>query len=244
MPAGGRLTIETSNAQVDAAYAAANPGVRPGDFVMVAVSDNGVGMLPDVAKRVFEPFFITKEVGKGTGLGLSMVYGFVSQSGGHVKVYSEPEQGTSVRMYLPRAGDAAKPSAAAKNGGDLDRASGEIILLVEDDELVRTYAAGQLTNLGYTLLLAGNGPEAVEMLAGEAKFDLLFTDMIMPGGMTGRDVAERARELRPGIPVLYTSGYTQDAIIHQGRLDAGVHLLSKPYRLADLARKVREVLDG
>jgi PAS domain S-box-containing protein len=252
MPDGGRLTIETANAELDESYAAINPDARPGCYVMVAVSDTGAGMSPDVMARAFEPFFTTKDVGKGTGLGLSMVYGFVKQSEGHARIYSEVGVGTVVRLYLPRSEEVvtAAPSPAAAPA-ELPVGS-ETILLVEDDSLVRTYAAAQLGALGYGVVTAENAQQAIEAIERGCVPDLLFTDMIMPGGMNGRELAEQVLGRCPGIKVLYTSGYAHGAIDgspensvhvgHQGRHQVR-HLLGKPYRRRDLAAKVREVLD-
>ncbi|MEX2200756.1 MAG: ATP-binding protein [Dongiaceae bacterium] len=242
MPKGGRLTIETANVYLDEAYVAGQIEVEPGEYVMVAVSDSGTGMDGTTLERVFEPFFTTKEVGKGSGLGLSMVYGFVKQSNGHVRIYSEAGQGSTVKLYLPRARaederrDAA-PANAVTAGGR------ERILLVEDDELVRDHVARQLSSLGYDVVTARDGSEAIDVLKRGDHFDLLFTDVVMPGGIGGRQLAEAAQKLRPDLPVLFTSGYTENAIVHNGRLDPGVHLLQKPYRRQDLATKVRAVLD-
>jgi CheY-like chemotaxis protein len=208
---------------------------------MVAVSDTGTGMDAATLERAFEPFFTTKEVGKGSGLGLSMVYGFVKQSRGHVRIYSEPGHGTTVKLYLPRAGAEADADAPAAAPADPERGSGRI-LIVEDDALVRENAVEQLRSLGYDVVAAGSGSEALAALEKGEAFDLLFTDVVMPGGMNGRELAERALALRPGLPVLYTSGYTENAIVHHGRLDRGVDLLAKPYRRQDLAAKVRAVL--
>jgi PAS domain S-box-containing protein len=244
MPDGGRLTIETANAELDQEFADSNPDVRAGSYVMVAVGDTGAGMASDVLAHAFEPFFTTKEVGKGTGLGLSMVYGFVTQSGGHVRIYSEVGVGTVVRLYLPRSKElaaAAPPPAAAS--AELPMGT-ETILLVEDDSLVRTYAAAQLRSLGYRVVAAENAQLAIEAVEAGCEPDLLFTDMIMPGGMNGRDLAEHLRRRQPGLKVLYTSGYAHGAI--DGRPDrTGTvrHLLGKPYRRRGLATKVREVLD-
>jgi PAS domain S-box-containing protein len=244
MPDGGRLTIETANAELDQEFADSNPDVRAGSYVMVAVGDTGAGMAPDVLAHAFEPFFTTKEVGKGTGLGLSMVYGFVTQSGGHVRIYSEVGVGTVVRLYLPRSKElaaAAPPPAAAS--AELPMGT-EMILLVEDDSLVRSYAAAQLRSLGYRVVAAENAQRAIEAVEEGCEPDLLFTDMIMPGGMNGRDLAEHLRRRQPGLKVLYTSGYAHGAI--DGRPDrTGTvrHLLGKPYRRRGLATKVREVLD-
>ena len=192
---------------------------------------------------MFEPFFTSKEVGKGTGLGLSMVYGFVKQSGGHIKVYSEVGHGTTIKIYLPRAdvtaAAAAEPAAASPMPGGR-----ETILVVEDDRLVRDYVEAQLTSLGDPTLAASNAAEALETRRAGAQFDLLFTDVIMPGGMNGRELTDEIARLRPGIKALFTSGYTEDAIVHHGRLDPGVALLNKPYRKKDLAEKIRQVIDA
>jgi len=205
--------------------------------VMIAVSDTGDGIPAAIRDRVFDPFFTTKGVGKGTGLGLSMVYGFVKQSNGHIKIYSEEGHGTTIKIYLPRAGaqadEAAVQPAAAIEGG------AERILVVEDDPLVRNYVAAQLTSLGYTTITAANAAEALTRIDDGEPFDLLFTDVIMPGTINGRQLADEALRRRPGIAVLFTSGYTENAIVHHGRLDPGVLLLAKPYRKSDLARMVR-----
>lgn len=244
MPDGGQLTIETANAELDEDFAASNPDVQPGCYIMVAVGDTGAGMSPDVIARAFEPFFTTKDVGKGTGLGLSMVYGFVKQSDGHVRIYSEVGVGTVVRLYLPRSKDVATAvPAPAAAPAELPTGT-ETILLVEDDALVRTYASAQLRALGYRVVAAENAQRAIEAVEQGCAPDLLFTDMIMPGGMNGRDLAERLRRFRPGLKVLYTSGYAHGAIDGAPDNAAPVgHLLGKPYRRRGLASKVREVLD-
>jgi PAS domain S-box-containing protein len=243
MPGGGKLTLETGNVMFDDAYAEQNAEAQPGPYVMVAVSDTGTGIPAALRDKVFEPFFTTKEVGKGTGLGLSMVYGFVKQSGGHVKIYSEEGFGTTIKLYLPRAAGEAKPVAEA--APTAPRATGhESILVVEDDRMVRDYVVGQLRSLGYAATAASNAAEALKILDGGAAPDLLFTDVIMPGGVDGRQLADQARRRRPSLKVLFTSGYTQTAIVHHGRLDPGVLLLAKPYRKIDLARKIRTALDG
>jgi signal transduction histidine kinase len=241
MPDGGRLTIETGHAHLSNEYAEQNADVRPGQYVMLAVSDTGTGIPAEHLRRVFEPFFTTKAKGKGTGLGLSMIYGFVKQSGGHVSVYSEPGAGTTFRLYLPRAPEPARsashrPSVAPPMGGS------EVVLLVEDDPLVRQYAMEQLTALGYRVVESASGARALAVLQMGEPVDLIFTDVVMPG-MSGRQLADQALALRPGIRVLFTSGYTENAIVHHGRLDPGVQLLSKPYRREDLARMVRDALD-
>ncbi len=244
MPEGGRLTIELANVHLDQSYARQNTEVIVGQYVMVAVSDSGTGMAPDVVARAFEPFFTTKDAGKGSGLGLSMVYGFIKQSGGHVQIYSEPGHGTTIKLYLPRAN--ADDEAALLPRARANRIPGgaECILLVEDDQHVREYVLEQLQILGYRVIVANNGPQALDMLKQIADIDLLFTDIVMPGGMNGRQLADAAKALRPGLKVLFTSGYTENAIVHHGRLDRGVHLLSKPYRRQELAVKIRKVLDG
>ncbi|OOG23690.1 hypothetical protein B1C78_10410 [Thioalkalivibrio denitrificans] len=240
---GGFLTIETANAVLDEHYADTHMEVNPGEYVLLSVTDTGEGIAPEILDKVFEPFFTTKGAERGTGLGLSMVHGFVKQSGGQISIYSEPGHGTTVRLYLPRAAHTDMKDAAATTDAGTRRGD-EIILLVEDDRLVRRYAQEQLSALGYTVLVATNAHEALGVLHEHLNVDLLFTDVVMPGGMNGRELADAARALHPDIRVLYTSGYTQNAIVHQGRLDTGVLLLAKPYRQADLARKVREALDG
>lgn len=242
MPAGGRLTIEIANAQLDGDYVATNPDATPGDFVLVAVSDSGSGMTPDVILRAFDPFFTTKEVGKGSGLGLSMVHGFVHQSGGHVKIYSELGHGSSIKMYLPRATGAAEDVAPVKAAPPAIPSGSASILVVEDDSMVRNHVAAQLVRMGYTVAVADSGKAGLALLA-ERKFDLLFTDVVMPGGMTGRDLAAEAMHRFPAMKVLLTSGYTQNAFQHQDHL-GGLHLLSKPYRQHELAAKLREILDA
>jgi PAS domain S-box-containing protein len=241
MADGGRLTIETANAHIDESYAEQHVEVSAGQYVMISISDSGAGMPPEVASRAFEPFFTTKPVGKGSGLGLSMVYGFVKQSGGHVKIYSEPGQGTNVKIYLPRSDGEAADAPATRRSAD-DQRGNELILLVEDNDLVRSYVDGQLKSLGYRVIAVDNGPAAMEILRSGEAVDLLFTDVVMPGGLNGRQLAEEARKLNPALKVLFTSGYTENAIVHHGRLDRGVHLLSKPYRRQELAAKVRLVL--
>jgi CheY-like chemotaxis protein len=240
MPSGGRLTIETANAELDENCAASNPDVRTG-YVMIAIADTGSGMAPDVLARAFEPFFTTKDVGKGTGLGLSMVYGFVKQSEGHVRIYSDIGVGTVVRLYLPPSKDAAVP--AVTRPVQLPTGT-ETILLVEDDALVRASASGQLAALGYRVVAAEDARRAIEMIEHGCAPDLLFTDMIMPGGMNGRELAEHLHRRHPGLKVLYTSGHAHGAVTGEPAGAAQVrHVLGKPYRRHDLATKVREVLD-
>jgi signal transduction histidine kinase/CheY-like chemotaxis protein len=242
MPDGGKLTIETRNIVLDDEYASINPDVVAGNYVMVAVTDSGLGIPAGNLDRVFEPFFTTKEVGKGTGLGLSMVYGFVKQSNGHIKIYSEEGHGTTIRMYLPLAEGVARPVISARptrlEGGH------ETILVVEDDQLVRASVVTQLKSLGYAALTAVNATEALVAINGPEKIDLLFTDMIMPGAMNGRELADEALRCRAALKILFTSGYSNAAIIHHGHLDAGVMLLAKPYHKSDLARMIRAALAG
>ena len=244
MPGGGTLTIEVSNADI-ADHIDMNPDLRPGRYVMIAVTDDGVGMSPDVQERAFEPFFTTKPVGSGTGLGLSMVYGFVKQSGGHVQIYSELGKGTTIRMYLPRATDAeAEQSDALGGGAGAFRAQGETVLVVEDDPRVRQVTVTRLTGLGYSVVEAENGPRALELLTQRGDgVDLLFTDMVMPGGLSGSDLAQEARKQVPGLKVLFTSGYAQPEVVRRG-LAESANWLNKPYTGAVLARKLREVLDA
>ncbi|QAU47089.1 hybrid sensor histidine kinase/response regulator [Bradyrhizobium guangzhouense] len=243
MPQGGKLTIETSNVELSDDYAAHRVEVDPGQYVMLALSDTGSGIAPGVIDRIFEPFFTTKPVGKGTGLGLSMVHGFVKQTGGHIQIYSEVGHGTCVKIFLPRAkADATTAVQPARAPATLATGA-ESILVVEDDPHVRMFAVQQLRRLGYTVTEASDGPSALQQVTRSGAPDLLFTDVVMPGGMTGRQLAERVGQMAPGTKILYTSGYTENAIVHHGRLDPGVHLLQKPYRGDKLARKVREVLD-
>ncbi|MBR0689282.1 response regulator [Bradyrhizobium manausense] len=235
MPDGGRLTLETANRELEG-----TGDSDAGSYVMVAVADAGHGIPADVRDRVFEPFFTTKGVGRGTGLGLSMVYGFVKQTGGTVAIESEEGRGTVVRLFLPRsAGEAAVRTAPVQ--APAPARGRETILVVEDDPLVQGYVIAQLGSLGYRTLTAGDGASALALVDQGASFDLLFTDIIMPGGMNGRELAEAVRLRRPGVRVLYTSGYTDNAIVHEGHLDPGVALLRKPYRKADLSQKIREM---
>ncbi|WP_343699183.1 ATP-binding protein [Caulobacter sp.] len=242
MPDGGKLTIETANALLDESYAAIDAEVIPGQYVSIAVSDSGAGMSRETLARVFEPFFTTKEVGKGTGLGLSMVYGFAKQSGGHVTVYSEEGQGTTVKLYFPRHfGQAAQgPEASAVIAPS--SSEGEMVLVVEDNDDVRAYSVMILSELGYGVIEAANAEAAIAVLASDARLDLLFTDVVLPG-KTGRSVADAAAQLRPSLKVLFTTGYSRNAIVHHGRLDPGVQLITKPFTFEQLAVRVREVID-
>lgn len=242
MASGGCLTLETANTELDEDYARLHEEVAPGQYVVISVSDTGHGMAPEVIARAFEPFFTTKEVGKGSGLGLSMVYGFVKQSGGHIKIYSEVGDGTTIKLYLPRA-KTKDIGAFQENPSNTSTGGREHILVVEDDELVRTNLINQLMSLGYRVTDAHNGPQALDLIRRHPNIDLLFTDIVMPGGLNGRQLADAAKQIRPDLKVLFTSGYTENAIVHHGRLDKGVHLLSKPYRRQEVAEKVRKVLD-
>jgi signal transduction histidine kinase len=243
MPEGGKLTIETANTFLDENYAAHHDEVTVGQYVMVAVSDTGTGMSGEIVKHAFEPFFTTKDVGQGTGLGLSQVYGFVKQSGGHVKIYSELGDGTTVKIYLPR--QTAKGELAdstAPGAGTLSAAQGETILVVEDDHDVRSYSAEVLRELGYRVFEASDGGTALETIA-EHPIDLLFTDVGLPG-MNGRQLADEALRRRPALKILFTTGYARNAIVHQGRLDPGLQLIVKPFNYAALAAKIRDVLES
>ncbi len=242
MPDGGKLTIELSNAFLDDAYAATHSEVTPGQYVMLAVTDTGHGMAPEVLERVFEPFFSTKPEGRGTGLGLSQIYGFVKQTGGHIKIYSEVGHGTTAKLYLPRT---RRPEERrdTKASGPVVGGS-ETVLVVEDNEAVRAGAVDTLADLGYCVVAAADGDAALHVLASGRHIDLLFTDVVLPGDVKVRDLARQAREMRPNLAVIYTSGYTANAIVHNGRLDDEVVFLSKPYRREDLARKIRGILDA
>jgi len=243
MSSGGKLVIETSNVYLDEGYAEMHNEVTVGNYVMIAVSDTGSGISAANLERVFDPFFTTKEVGKGTGLGLSMVFGFVKQSNGHIKIYSEEGHGTTVKVYLPRATGLSDPAVELSASSSIEGGH-EAILVVEDDTLVRRYVVTQIESLGYTTLEAGNAAEALAVVDKAATIDLLFTDVIMPGSMNGRQLVDEALKRRPALKTLFTSGYTENAIVHHGRLDTGVLLLAKPYRKSDLARMIRIALDG
>ena len=249
MPNGGRLTIETANAYLDEVYTAEAGGdFTPGQYVMVAVSDSGGGMSKDLIERAIEPFFTTKPTGAGSGLGLSMVYGFVKQSGGHFRIYSEPGEGTTVKLYFPRLMDSsAVPdwhAEPARSDDAPQSAHHETILLVEDDEQVNRFACEALRDRGYRILSAPDGATALRLLDGEPAIELLFTDVVLPGGMNGRQLADEVLRRRPAVKVLFATGYTRNAIIHEGRLDPDVELLSKPFTADALTRKVQQVLAG
>lgn len=242
MPEGGKLTVETHNAHLDENYASQNSDVAPGDYIALAVTDTGVGMPPDVRERALEPFFTTKEVGKGSGLGLSMIYGFARQSKGHIKIYSEVGHGTTVRLYLPRDTSGVERVPVAEAGAS--DAGTESILVVEDDAQVRLLAAASLKERGYAVTEVTNGAEAITQLDTGAHFDLVLTDMVMPGMLTGRDVAEHALKAWPGVKVLFTSGYADASVMRTGLVQAGARFLAKPYRGGQLAATVRSLLDA
>jgi signal transduction histidine kinase/CheY-like chemotaxis protein len=245
MPTGGRLTIETANAHLDTAYvnAIVEP-VPPGQYIQISVTDTGTGIDQATMSRVFEPFFTTKEVGKGTGLGLSQIYGFVRQSGGHVRIYSEVGEGTTVKIYLPRhVGAPNELDAAEQASGPSLRGEGETILVVEDEQELRAYAVEALGELGYRVMTAADGPTAIALLSQDHQVDLLFTDVVLPNGMNGRQLADEAVKRRPQLKVLFTTGYTRNAVVHNGRLDADVNMIGKPFTFEELAASVRKLLD-
>jgi signal transduction histidine kinase len=242
MPDGGKLTIETGNVYLDEAYCSQNAEVSPGQYVMIAISDQGVGMAPEVAARAFDPFFTTKPTGKGTGLGLSQVFGFIKQSFGHIKIYSEPGTGTTVKIYVPRLNNATeeirRPAPQAAKG-----ARSELVLVVEDDPLMRRLSGDSLRELGYTVLESESGAGALAMLDENPQVSLLFTDVVMPE-MNGKKLADEARKRWPNLKILFTTGYTRNAVVHGGVLDPGVNFISKPFTVQQLAGKVRAVLDA
>jgi nitrogen-specific signal transduction histidine kinase len=247
MPEGGCLTIETANTYLDAAYARRFGDVEAGQYVVLCVTDTGTGIPEEILDKVFEPFFTTKPAGEGSGLGLAMVHGFVKQSGGHVRIYSEDGEGTTVKIYLPRmiaAEETATPAGKPEHVPAAPRAKPhEAILLVEDNEGVRQYAKDVLEDLGYWVHEAADAEQALHLVSKKPMINLLFTDVVLPGPLNGRDLATRLLQRYPDLPVLYTTGYTRNAIVHQGRLDLDVHLLNKPYTQQELAHKVRELLD-
>ena len=249
MPDGGRITIETANASLDEAYCRQFGDVAPGQYVLISVTDTGTGISPENLTKVFEPFFTTKSASMRTGLGLAMIYGFVKQSKGHIRIYSEVGHGTTAKIYLPRMIGAARaesvPAAARVESAQSPTARpGEVVLMVEDDEDVLNSTVVLLRELGYSVLTARNGAEALAQLKGGKRVDILFTDVVLPQGMNGRMVAVEALALRPALPVLFTTGYARNAIVHNGQLDPDVQFLAKPYTLEELAQKLRAALDG
>jgi CheY-like chemotaxis protein len=241
MPEGGKLTLEVANAYLDDDYVFSNPDVKTGAYVMVAVTDTGVGMSREIIRRAFDPFFTTKPEGQGTGLGLSQVFGFIKQSGGHVKLYSEVGQGTTVKLYIPKAFGNKACLHDELVDEQASNSTGETVLVVEDDEGVRAAAVTMISELGY-LVISAAGPEQALQVLAEQPVKLVFTDVVMPGPISSRELADRARILQPDVKVLFTSGYTQNAVVHGGRLDDGVELISKPYRREQLARQLRRLL--
>jgi len=241
MPDGGKLTIETGNAYLDEEYCRKHEGIAPGQYILIAVSDSGAGMSAETIDRAFEPFFTTKEAGKGTGLGLSQVYGFMKQSGGHVKIYSEPGEGTTIKLYLPRR-DGDEVAATADDDLNAERGGGETILIVEDDDGVRQYASEILRDLNYQVIEAKDSATALRLLDADKKFDLLLTDVVLPG-KNGRELASEVERRRPGTKIIFMTGYSRNAIVHQGRLDPGIELIPKPLTERVLARKIRQLLN-
>jgi CheY-like chemotaxis protein len=243
MPTGGQLTIETANAYLDEAYAATQSEVVPGQYVVISISDTGTGMDRETMARAFEPFFTTKDIGHGTGLGLSQVYGFVKQSGGHIKLYSEPGSGTTVKLYLPRLMSSTEPDALPATPTQAPTSAvGETILVVEDDPDVRANTTGILRELRYRVLEAPLAAVALQLLQQHPEIELLFSDVGLPGGMNGKQLADAAHKIRPDLKVLFTTGYARNAIVHGGRLDPGVQLLPKPFTYAAVATKIAEIL--
>ncbi|HEY9239970.1 MAG TPA: ATP-binding protein, partial [Burkholderiaceae bacterium] len=244
MADGGRLTIETANCHLDERYVAEQPGLAAGQYVQIAVSDTGSGMAAETVAKAFDPFFTTKAVGRGTGLGLSQVYGFIKQSGGHVKIYSEVGQGTVVKVYLPRLQGAVAEPVVAEAETDVQMGDArEVVLVVEDEPAVRRFSVEALTELGYRVLEAESAGTALRLLELHPEVALLFTDVVMPE-VNGRKLADEALRRRPALKVLFTTGYTRNAVVHNGVLDAGVHLIGKPFTIEELAARVRAVLDS
>ncbi|MDH5567338.1 MAG: PAS domain-containing protein [Myxococcales bacterium] len=242
MPGGGKLAIHTSNVCIDDDYALAHTQLSPGHYVLVTVRDTGVGIAEKVLDHVFEPFYTTKDVGEGSGLGLSMVYGFVKQSGGHISIDSEEGQGTTVQIYLPRYHGSDPAGVECEEVPAFTQVRSEVVMLVDDDADLRALIRQMLETLGYAVREAAAGPAALELLGSDQRFDLLLTDIVLPGGMSGRELAEAARRSRPQLPVLCMSGYTEDAVFQQGELDEGIRFLQKPFRLAEIARVIRAAL--
>jgi len=242
MPDGGLISIETGNRTLDRAAGSLRE-IPAGDYVSLAVSDNGVGMTPEVVKRAFEPFYTTKPIGLGTGLGLSMIHGFVNQSGGHVRIHSAVGQGTTVTVFLPRHGTAeAIPVAMEAETGDLAADSGETILVIDDEALVRMLVVDALQDAGYRTLEAADGPEGLKILRSDARIDLLITDVGLPNGMNGRQVADAARELRPNLKVMFVTGYAETAVLGHGLLDPGMQVVTKPFDMGGLTKRIQEFM--
>jgi CheY-like chemotaxis protein len=243
MQGGGSLTIETANVVLDSDYVSSEPDLDAGQYIVIAISDTGHGIPKDQIAQVFQPFFTTKAIGQGTGLGLSMVHGFVKQTGGHIRIYSEVNEGTTVKLYFPRYVGDWEEQGTTSQDRPLQRGQ-ETILVIEDDLLILQQLMVQLTGLGYRVVTASAGPPALDILRARSDIDLLLTDVILPGGMNGRQIADAALVIHPDLKVLFTSGYSGDALVHHGRLDSDVNFLGKPYRRSELAAKVREVLES
>jgi two-component system NtrC family sensor kinase len=243
MPDGGKLTIETGNAFLDDDYCQMFKDLKPGQYVMISVTDTGCGMPSEIAEKATEPFFTTKPAGEGTGLGLSQVYGFAKQSGGHLRIYSEPYEGTTVKMYLPRSLSRASEATPPSQGEGLHQGSGETILVVEDDPDVRAYVVEALSGVGYRVVEAGDAEAALTIFALNPQIQLMLTDVVMPG-MNGRALADAIRQSHPAVKTLFMTGYSRNAIVHQGRLDPGVSLIQKPFSQASLAARIRSLLDA
>jgi CheY-like chemotaxis protein len=243
MPGGGILTVETANTQLDKEYADRHHELRPGDYIMLAVSDTGTGMTVEVIEHAFDPFYTTKKPGKGSGLGLSMVYSFVKQSAGHIKIYSELGKGTSLKIYLPRTENLESVSLSSSVQPDLSSAHGEKLLVVEDDDDVRELAKLFLTDMGFDVLDAADGRQAIKTLKQEQDIDILFVDLVMPGGKSGLEVAQEAKRLFPAIKVLFTSGYGNNAIHHHGQFDQNTCILGKPYDKGKLAGAINQLME-
>jgi len=242
-PAGGRLTIETANKWLDE-RAARERELPPGQYVTLCVTDTGTGMAPEVAARAFDPFFTTKPLGQGTGLGLSMIYGFVRQSGGQVRIYSEPGEGTTMCLYLPRFSGSAESAESPHGDGRIDPGDGETVLVVDDEPVVRMLIVDVLEENGYRVLEAADGPSGLRILQTDTRIDLLITDVGLPGGMNGRQVADAARVTRPDLKVLFITGYAENAAVGNGLLDAGMEIITKPFVMASLGAKIRDLIDS
>jgi CheY-like chemotaxis protein len=242
MPGGGRLTIETANRSMDV-RSAREHDLSPGQYVSLSVTDTGTGMTPEVIARAFDPFFTTKPLGAGTGLGLSMVYGFARQSGGQVRISSEVGHGTTICLYLPRyVGNRAEDQDSTHSGSDVPAGAGETVLVIDDEPVLRMLVVDVLEELGYAALEASDGPEGLKVLQSKARVDLLITDVGLPGGLNGRQVADAARALRPDMKVLFITGYAENAVLSNGHLDRGMHMVTKPFAMDELARRIRAIL--
>jgi CheY-like chemotaxis protein len=243
MPHGGKLTIETTNAFLDETYTGPLDDIPPGQYVMISVADNGTGMPPEVLARVFDPFFTTKPVDKGTGLGLSQVYGFVKQSGGHIRIYSELGHGTAIKIYLPRTVEPENTSGPAEPRADETPLGTreQVILVVEDESSMRRFTVDALRDFGYSVIHAESGKDAIALLPSQPRIDLLVTDIVMPE-MNGRQLADEIQRRRPGVKVLYMTGFTRDAVVHNGIVDDGVNLMTKPFGLGDFGQRVARLL--